>query len=859
MTYKNINREEELKSRIGKDFFVNYDYTTIVGDIDFCVSLTYRQKNSEEKISILWAEAKRGTKDIFQMFAQLILTIGKARTFTKYLPPPFLGVFDAEKIAFVRYETIQHLFFQNDFNWNVAPSNYKTKEFNEIKLLINNIIEKEKYLYHFGKENKELHFFIKNNLKQGTDKNKIQIDKNNFVLIYQRWQEEILPHIKKNFKDTKNKIQIQERAFYLADLFIDDKNDLNTQKPIKDNLEVKFSVLKDQVIYTIETENLVKSFVENAIESREFKINKIDMQKYIDFWKRYKRPPATIFHDYIFEHQELLVPQDIRERKGAFFTPKKWRDLSLKYISEVFGENWQEEYYVWDCCAGTGNLVDGLLYKDRVFASTIDQSDVTTMKERIKMKRLNLREDHVFQFDFLNDPIDVFKETTKQNTIQTYYDPQTGKKTHVLEPQKLPEKLFQIIKNERRKLIIYMNPPYAEAGNSKLLVGTGTNKAKTSFGNRTYERYKKQIGSGINEVFAQFLIRIRIELANCKIANFSTLKNLQGSNFKQFRHIFQPELKRLFVMPANTFDNVKGQFPIGFFIWDTYYSRPFNGILADVYDKNENKLPPKYIHAHNGKKINQWIKIFDAQQKQSIGFICLGRNDFQHVKYVHIRNNPDKLVDKGGLWINQQNIIPVCIYLAVQHCIKFTWLLDRDQFLFPKDSWKNDEAFHNDCLVFTLFHNQNRISLNEGTNHWIPFSEEELGLKEKFESNFINNFLYGKIENKHIIKNNKIIEAPVEVWQIVQKRTFSEEAQAVFDAGKELWKYYHSKEYDSWPDASLYDIKDYFQKRNPKTGRMNNKSKDEKYNELLEKLKETLNCLAKKIEKKVYEHGFLLN
>jgi hypothetical protein len=39
---------------------------------------------------------------------------------------------------------------------------------------------------------------------------------------------------------------------------------------------------------------------------------------------------------------------------------------------------------------------------------------------------------------------------------------------------------------------------------------------------------------------------------------------------------------------------------------------------------------------------------------------------------------------------------------------------------------------------------------------------------------------------------------------------------------------------------------------------MNTKSKDDKYNELIANLREALNILAKKIEPKVYEYGFLL-
>ena len=52
--------------------------------------------------------------------------------------------------------------------------------------------------------------------------------------------------------------------------------------------------------------------------------------------------------------------EDSRERKGAFFTPKIWVGLSQAYLAKAFGKNWQSEYYVWDCAAGTGNLLNGL-------------------------------------------------------------------------------------------------------------------------------------------------------------------------------------------------------------------------------------------------------------------------------------------------------------------------------------------------------------------------------------------------------------------------------------------------------------------------------------------------------------------
>jgi len=72
MHYKNIS-EEELKSRVREDFFQKFDYKPQIGNIDFCIQPknAHAQPELFGEYSILWAEAKRGTKDIFQMFAHV--------------------------------------------------------------------------------------------------------------------------------------------------------------------------------------------------------------------------------------------------------------------------------------------------------------------------------------------------------------------------------------------------------------------------------------------------------------------------------------------------------------------------------------------------------------------------------------------------------------------------------------------------------------------------------------------------------------------------------------------------------------------------------------------------------------------
>lgn len=115
----------------------------------------------------------------------------------------------------------------------------------------------------------------------------------------------------------------------------------------------------------------------------------------------------------------------------------------------------------------------------------------------------------------------------------------------------------------------------------------------------------------------------------------------------------------------------------------------------------------------------------------------------------------------------------------------------------------------------------------------------------------MTDFMTGKIKQ----------EQTADLFSCVQQESrktalaFSAEAQAVLDAGRKLWKYYQAQPKCN-VNASLYDIREYFQGRND-NGKMNNRSENETYNELIGNLRTALKTLAKKIEPKVYEYGFL--
>ena len=1014
MKYKSI-REEELKNKVAADWFKHFDTTEILGNIDFTVFP--KQNNIFGRTPLLWAEAKTGDYDLPAMFVQLILTIGKARTFDKTLPPAFLGAFDGKKIAFVPYISVQDIFYLNDFNWNVTPSNHNTKEFKLVKQRIEETLQQNTYIYDYIEDEKDLKHFIANNISNATQTAKIKIDKNNFIPIYLRWLDILKPIIDVNWDDLK-KAKILDSDFYLADLFVDDKD---TQK-IEDDTSIReslFVIFQNQG-YKIAKENLHQMFDATiSIKAKE---------TYQQFWKRYKRPPLKEFQGYIIERRDLLVPQDIRERKGAFFTPRQWVELSQKYIADVLGENWQDEYCVWDCAAGTGNLLAGLTNKYHIYASTLDQADVNVMHERIE-HGANLLKNHVFQFDFLNDDF-----------------------------SKLPQSLQDIINDpeKRKKLVIYINPPYAEGDNVR---GIGRKDVQIS---EIHNKYRTLMGKASGEMFAQFFTRIYQEIPNSVLAEFSTLKILQAPNFSDFRKFFRASLENFFVVPADTFDNVKGDFPIGFFIWDTSKNVVFKKTIADVYDAKGNFIGKKGITSYdNSKYISDWLELNSKNiSKNYVGHLASVGNDFQNQRMIFVDNEEKENWKKGGRHtrITAENLICVSIYNAIRKVIPATWLNDRDQFLFPNDAWQTDFEFQSDCLTFTLFDNSNNIQSKFGVNHWIPFTEAEVDAKERFVSHFMTDFINGKIKTpasddlfsspslsssnspslrglggvnfpalsgavnfpaltglggvkispaylqSHGIKTDNLIfddkflpynpnlktnsrelrkagnlseallwkelrasnffgysfyrQKPIlnyiadfyckelnlvieidgnthdteeqiaydkerdrqmqvlgltiirirdekvkkdmpnvlrEIEHLITPpdplkegefnnvgandyspkfsvvgandyypRQFSAEATAVFEAGRELWRYYHTQKFPWVPEgqgnynanASLYDIREYFQGRNDK-GRMNPKSSDEKYNELIGNLRDKLKILAEKIAPKVYEYGFL--
>ena len=755
--YNLKDKEGTIINCVAEDYFSDYDCRKLVGNIDFSVAIRKEKRDLfPDTEYLLWAEAKQGKNHpLYESFIQLILTIGKERTLEHNLPPKFLGAFDAEKIAFIPYSAVMEVFSQHDFNWNVTPSNHDTKEFKLLKELVSKQLEesgKQKdsvFVFFYDENLKELKQFIRRNFVTGRDSiQRMRITHNNFKAIYEKWRKEVMPSINVNWDNAK-KHGLLDSDFYLADLMSGDNNTL------LENLHVLLQSNHYELDRHIADDGLFSS------KQVSFKDN---MQAHNTFWAKYTRPPKHEYWDKIVDRKDLLVPQDIRERKGSYYTPAIWVEKSQEYLADVLGENWQDEYYIWDCCAGTGNLLAGLTNKYNIWASELFESNVKIMHERIDQmgEGSNLLKSHVFQFDFLNDDF-----------------------------SKLPKGLQDIINTPEKceKLVVYINPPYAETAQKDIHEKDRTNKRGVSF-TETQKNYADKIGIATKELFAQFLIRIKCEICTCILAQFSTLKIVQGPNFFKFRDAFQAKFLSGFVVPAATFDNVSGSFPIGFMIWNLNSQETIKCINLDVINKNGLFEGTKYFFAYdNNRFITDWFRPYHVRIESSdvIGAVGLYGSDFQHNNFIYI-TSPTNHTNRWT-YITATNLIPSCIYLSVRHCVDATWLNDRDQFLFPADEWIADKEFHSDCLAYTLFNGNNRVTCDSGVNHWIPFTEQEVDAPDNFKSHFMSDYIAGKIksvEQTELFADETIVSNKIE---------FSPAAAEVMEAGRKIWYYYlHHKD-----------------------------------------------------------------
>jgi len=687
----------------------------------------------------IWFEAKdTGRNSSYAMFTQLLHYVQVALNKGEQVPP-LLAVIDTEKAAIMKSADVLPFLAKKTIKWGKSASQYTQEALDEISAHIGT------YFVSFKISTHEDEFIstVKAAIKSG-DIIRTQITPDNLKQVFDKWVAMVGREI----------VGVSEEDYALL-FFADIMHDGTVSTHA--NLPAELMHKNGNPVFSLNGKNY-------DLDNKE---------GYRQFWAIYHRPPKSEYRDYLLERRDSLIPYDERSFKGAYYTPLHVVDKAYDKLAETLGANWQKDYIVWDMCCGVGNLEIKHSNPRNLYMSTLDQADIDVMKATktcVAAQR--------FQYDYLND--DITDDGQIDYTLTN----------------KVPPALRRAIA-DGRKILVLINPPYAEAANSQGNAGKA-NVANTRLGKLMNDA---EYGYATRELFVQFLVRIGREIPTATLAMFSTLKYVNAPNFELFRNQWGAKYLSGFVVHSQAFDGLNGNFPIGFLIWVTNQqastTQSIGEVSAEVLDKTGKAIGEKcFYNLPNEQLLSSWIvrpranNIDALPLKNAIspttstkdvrgtkwaegaigGMICKG-SDMQNAG-TQTALLSSGYCSAGGFFVTEKNLWQSAIVFAVRRLIKQTWLNDRDQFLLPASSLSDE--FKTDCLLWMLFNGSNlSASANDLewkgkkwtiVNHFIPYTEAEVDAPDRFESDFMVQYLADK--------------------------TLSAEATAVLDAGRTLWKTY---------------------------------------------------------------------
>lgn len=762
----------------------------------------------------IWFEAKDTDRvSTYAMFTQLMHYVQQALNKGEYVPP-FLCVIDTKKAAIMKSEDVLPFLAKKTIKWGKSASSYTQEALDAISAHIGT------HFVSFKIETHEDEFIstIKEAIKNG-DIIRTQITPDNLKQVFDKWVVMVGREIK----------GVNEEDYALL-FFADIMHDGTTST-------------HDYLTAALMHKNAAPVF---SLEGKVYELG--NKEGYRQFWAIYHKPPKAEYRNYLLERRDSLIPLDERSFKGAYYTPLAVVDKAYDKLTETLGKNWQKEYIVWDMCCGVGNLEVKHSNPRNIYMSTLDQADVDVMKATKTCVAATR-----FQYDYLNDDINDFGQIDYSLT------------------NKVPDGLRKAIA-EGKKILVLINPPYAEAGNHGESSKEGV--AKTKLAATSMNQY----GKASNELYTQFIARVALEIPTATIAIFSTLKYVNAPTFEVFREVWNAEYLGGLVVHSKAFDGLKGNFPIGFLIWRTNNVLPLrvgtikqyriDNVVVDVLDKNANPIGEKtFSPVPSRKLLSNWIARTRTNNidvvplkntvtpatstdkdlrgtkwsDNAIGYFFSKGSDFQTATQQTAIFSSGYSTGRGGFFITEKNLWQVAVVFSVRRLIKPTWLNDRDQFLQPTEPITDE--FKNDCLLWMLFNGSNlTASANDLdwngrnwsiVNHFIPYKEEDVNAPDRFESDLMVQYLADKL--------------------------LSAEAQLVLAEGKKLWQAYfaHTDVRTvrdelklNRPDVGWYQIRRAIQARNA-SGDFTPVG--------FESFENAYKALTEKLQPQVYALGFLQN
>jgi hypothetical protein len=754
----------------------------------------------------IWFEAKVGHKiSTYAMFTQLLHYVQEALNKGEEVPP-FLAVIDTAKAALMKTSDVIPFLEKKTIKWGKSASHYPQEALDAVSAYIGTHIVS----FNLSTHEEEFINTVKLAIKEG-DIIRTQITPDNLKQVFDKWVSMIGVEIKDVAPED---YALLFYADIMHDGTISTHNDLPAELLHKNNAPVF------------------------TLNGKVYELG--NKEGYRRFWTIYHKPPKAEYRNYLLERRDSLIPVNERSFKGAYYTPLHVVDKAYDKLAETLGKNWQKEYIVWDMCCGVGNLEVKHSNHRNIYMSTLDEADVDVMKATKTCVAAQK-----FQYDYLND--DITDDGQIDYSITN----------------KVPEGLREAMA-EGKKILVLINPPYAESGEG-FSKGNKDKVAKTKFA----EKGMNELGKASNELFTQFVARISKEIPNATLAMFSTLKYVNATNFEKFREFWNAKYLDGFIVHSKAFEGLNGHFPIGFLIWEIKQmsqekisinivtTELLNKDATPIGEKNFYNIPNKYFlskwiarpksNTHSVIALKNAISPAALRTKPSkwsdnaIAHMLCDGNDLQNAVQTALFSSTHGIGHKGALFVTPENLWQSAIVFSVRRLVKPTWINDRDQFLQPNQELS--EEFKNDCLIYMLFHGSNlTASANDLewndqkwsiVNHFIPFTEEEVNAPDRFESDFMVQYLVDK--------------------------ELSKEAQSVLDEGRKLWQAYfehtdpHSVREElklNRPDVGWYQIRKALEARN---------SSCDFPPVSFEPFKSAYNALTEKLRPQVFEYGFLKN
>ena len=474
-------------------------------------------------------------------------------------------------------------------------------------------------------------------------------------------------------------------------------------------------------------ENYLHPKRKNILITKSFGDVYVNTDKYVSFFSHFDGEQYSIRDkEKLTSIVDRIVEDETRRRKGEFFTPTIWVDEAHKMITESFGENWKEEYIVWDPACGTLNLTRDYKFKE-LYCSTIEESDIKTA-DQMKYNPEAVK----FQYDFLNDGI-------------------VGGKIDIENDPKLPEGL-KLALLEGKKIIVLMNPPYAAVGDH--LSGT---KTKVGISDTNVSKLMKvdRLGKSSKNLYLQFLYKLS-NYDNLGICFFSPLSYLTISSQSEFRKYFLQKFnfKQGFVINSNNFADVS-EWSLSFSLFERGIT--LNKNFFDFYSMRsevlENKIYSELKTVYNLDglpkdseriRFKSKIKIIDSPQmtsslkisrekgsgrvfENSFGYyVNSGNNIGNNRTDVYLLTSP---ASRGkGYGIIQENFPQVITNFCARKIVKSFWLNDNDEYMVPNESHPLWQQFQFDSIVYSLFN----TSSNQSSLRQIKYKEKLWDIKNEF-------------------------------------------------------------------------------------------------------------------------------